>query len=121
MSLSTPLLERFHKLESGLRMFLDRLTIVNRRLEEAERERDALRKEVNAQQEHIRLLQQQVKDTQKKPVPAPSYFHKSDKNRKLVENYVHKADNPAELKEKLDEYIREIDQCIAYLSSSNTL
>lgn len=121
MPLPTPLLERLHNLESGMRLLLDRLTIVKRRLVDTERERDALRKRLEEQQEENRKLQLRLKEAQKKPTPAPSYFHKSDKNRKLVENYVYTADNPAELKDKLDEYIREIDQCIAYLSSSNTL
>lgn len=120
MSLPTPLLERLHKLESRLRLLLDRLHVVNRQLADVERERDGLRRRLDEQQEENRRLSQQLKEAQKKPTPVSVNFHKSDKNRKLVGNLV-PADNPAELKDKLDEYIREIDQCIAYLSSSNTL
>lgn len=120
MPVPTPLLERLHKLESSLRLLLDRLHIVNRRLTDVERERDTLRRRLEEQQEENRKLNGQLKEAQKKPAPVPVNFHKSDKNRKLVGNLV-PADNPAELKDKLDEYIREIDQCIAYLSSTNTL
>jgi len=121
MPLPTPLLERLHKLESRLRLLLDRLHIVNRQLADVERERDVLRRRLDEQQEENRQLQLRLKEAQKKPVPTPGHFPVSDKNRKLVGNLVYTADNPAELKDKLDEYIREIDQCIAYLSTSNTL
>lgn len=120
MSLPTPLHERLHTLESGIRLLLERLTILKRRLADSEHERDTLRKRLDQQQEENRRLTVQLKEVQKKPTPVSVNFHKSDKNRKLVGNLV-PADNPAELKDKLDEYIREIDQCIAYLSSSNTL
>lgn len=121
MPLPINLHERLHKLESSTRLLLERLSIVNRRLSEVERERNALLAQRDALQEQNRQLQQQLKEAQKKPAPVTGHFHNSGKSRKLVENYVYTADNPAELKDKLDEYIREIDQCIAYLSSSNTL
>jgi LPS O-antigen subunit length determinant protein (WzzB/FepE family) len=109
------ILTRLHSLELKTRGLLEALRLANRRIDELERERDGL----NVQ---LRTLQQELKDAQKKEAPALPHFYKSDKNRKLaVENYFYTADNPAELKDRLDQYIREIDQCIAYLSSSNTL
>lgn len=108
------ILTRLHSLELKTRGLLEALRLANRRIAEVERERDALAAQ-------NRQLQNQLKEVPKKEVPALPHFYKSDKSRKLVENYFYTADNPAELKDRLDQYIREIDQCIAHLSSSNTL
>ncbi|MCY7350190.1 MAG: hypothetical protein LH606_05930 [Cytophagaceae bacterium] len=102
------------QLELQLRSLLDELARLRRRLQETEQENEALR-------EQLKGVQNQLKDAQKKEAPAPRPFQTSDKSLKLVKNYFQTSDNPAELKEQIDQYIREIDRCIAHLSSSNTL
>lgn len=44
-------------------------------------------------------------------------FKKSDKFTKIAVNNLKSTGNPAELKEKIDEYILEIEKCINQLSN----
>jgi ribose 1,5-bisphosphokinase PhnN len=59
---------------------------------------------------------EELKALQKKQVDKANHFHNQDKISKIVELTFADKDNPNGLKEKLDEYIREIDQCITLLS-----
>jgi predicted RNase H-like nuclease (RuvC/YqgF family) len=75
-----------------------------------ESEKIALQETVQKQAEKIRELQKKI-NSQKEP------FTKPTKNGNLVkDNQAGTADN-TELKQKLDEYIREIEQLIAHLST----
>jgi len=105
------ILSGLQALEVKLRSALDETNRLKRRLAEVEKERDEAA-------ENYKLVQNQLKEAQKKGTPPPRYFHKSDKSRKLVENYFVSADNTAELKDQIDQYIREIDRCIAHLSNT---
>ena len=58
------------------------------------------------------LLQQKVEDLETKV----SDFHNQDKMSKLVNNTSVEKEDSIELKNRLNEYIKEIDKCIAYLS-----
>lgn len=102
------------QLEFHLRTLLDELTRLRRQLQETEQENEGLR-------EQVKGLQNQLKDAQKKEPSTARHSHKSDKSFRFVKNVFKTPDNPAELKEQIDQYIREIDRCIAHLSSSNTL
>jgi len=58
------------------------------------------------------LLQQKVEDLETKV----SDFQNQDKMSKLVNNTSVEKEDSIELKNRLNEYIKEIDKCIAYLS-----
>ena len=66
---------------------------------------DQLRQENNALQEKILALQTEVSD-----------FQNQDKMSKLVNNTSVEREDSIELKNRLNEYIKEIDRCIAHLS-----
>lgn len=108
------ILSRLATVELKMRRLIEELALANRRLATAVQEAGELRSQ-------NRALQLQLREVQKKEPNPVRPFPKSDKSRKLVENYYRTSDNPAELKEQIDRYIREIDQCIAYLSSSPAL
>lgn len=81
-----------------------------RRVVELEKRNSSLQK---ANQEQLAELKQLRKkqDNLEKNVP------KSKDLGKIVQNNLSGTDTNAELKQQLDEYIREIDRCIAHLSS----
>lgn len=58
------------------------------------------------------ILQQKVKDLEAKV----SDFQNQDKMSKLVNNTSVEKEDSIELKNRLNEYIKEIDKCIAHLS-----
>ena len=66
---------------------------------------DQLRQENNALQEKISALETEVSD-----------FQNQDKMSKLVNNTSVEREDSIELKNRLNEYIKEIDRCIAHLS-----
>jgi hypothetical protein len=49
-------------------------------------------------------------------VPALAGFHNQAKITKIVDSLNPEDGSVSELKKKVDEYIREIDKCIAHLS-----
>ena len=90
-------LQQLQQIESKLRKLLDRYTEVQQRLTSA--------------QEEIKLLETQLdeKDQQIKN------FQNQENIVKIVDTIAGNPANSTELKLKLNEYIREIDKCIAYL------
>lgn len=101
---------RFSSLEKKLRGLVENYIEVKEQLEEAKLDNENLRKSLSeAQKENQELqkkLNQQVKN-----------FKKSDKFTKIAVNNLKSTGNTAELKEKLDEYILEIEKCISQLSN----
>ncbi|GAA4462056.1 hypothetical protein GCM10023189_38270 [Nibrella saemangeumensis] len=81
-----------------------------RRIEQLELEKSALEEKIQEQQTQLRQLQ-------KKAVESPQIFLKPKDFGKIVQNNLTDTVNSTEIKRKLDEYIREIDRCIAHLSS----
>ncbi|MGF7216408.1 putative nuclease with TOPRIM domain [Spirosoma lacussanchae] len=67
--------------------------------------------------ERLKEQQSLVKELQKKQVNSEKKTPKSKDFGKLVQNNLSGTDTNAALKKQLDEYIRELDRCIAHLSS----
>ncbi|MEJ8756312.1 hypothetical protein WG947_04850 [Pontibacter sp. H259] len=90
-------LQQLQHIETKLRKLLDRYTEVQQRLTSAH--------------EEIKLLETQLeeKDQQIKN------FQNQENIVKIVDTIAGNPANSTELKLKLNEYIREIDKCIAYL------
>ncbi|MBJ6119413.1 hypothetical protein JAO76_14480 [Pontibacter sp. BT310] len=90
-------LQQLQHIETKLRKLLDRYAEVHQRLSSA--------------QEEIKLLETQLeeKDQQIKN------FQNQENIVKIVDTIAGNPANSTELKLKLNEYIREIDKCIAYL------
>ncbi|GHA75127.1 hypothetical protein [Pontibacter akesuensis] len=90
-------LQQLQHIEDKLRKLIQRHTEVQQRLARA--------------QEQVKLLEEQLdeKDQQIKN------FQNQENIVKIVETIAGNTANSTELKLKLNEYIREIDKCIAYL------
>ncbi len=80
------------------------------RVTELEIENTQLRNELKEQQTKAKELRKKQDNSEKS---AP----KSEDFGKLVQNNLSGTDTNAELKKQLDEYIRELERCIAHLSS----
>jgi regulator of replication initiation timing len=101
---------RFNALEQKLRVLVENYTEMKRAFEETKEDNENLRKVLNEtlkeNQELQKKLNQQVKN-----------FKKSDKFTKIAVSNLKSTGNPVQLKEKLDEYILEIEKCINQLSN----
>lgn len=72
----------------------------------------SLREEVK----NLKLENQQLKSSLKARDEQIASFHNQLKITKIVDNLNPEDGSVLELKRKVDEYIREIDRCIAHLS-----
>ena len=101
---------RFNALEQKLRGMAENYGEMKRIFEETRLDNDNLRKVLNEtlkeNQDLHKKINQQVKN-----------FKKSDKFTKIAVNNLKSTGNPVQLKEKLDEYIVEIERCISQLSN----
>lgn len=86
---------RYKELKSKLELAYKENALLKNNLAEAVKENQELNKKLN----------QRIKS-----------FKKSDKISKIAVNNLNSTGNNAELKEKLDQYILEIDKCISQLS-----
>lgn len=71
------------------------------------------------QKQEIEILKQEVKGLKQQVVEKDevlSNFQNQDKISKIVSGMVANESSPEELGEVLDEYIKEVDKCIAQLS-----
>ncbi|MGB3616538.1 MAG: hypothetical protein WBA12_00330 [Catalinimonas sp.] len=100
MSQSTELHARLDTLERRLRRLADEHRSLRKELGRAQGENEKLRGEVRKQQ---RALQD---------------FKSRTETRKIVPSVVTDGPEAAQLRRRLDDYIREIDNCLAYLSQS---
>ncbi|MDI9878220.1 hypothetical protein [Flectobacillus longus] len=96
-------------LEVKLRKLVMAYTELKDQLKESQKEKELLKKKI------IEIEKENL-DLQKKLNEQSKNFKKSDKFTKIVTNNLKNAGDPAELKEKIDEYILEIDKCISQLS-----
>jgi|APFEC2959095171_1045051.scaffolds.fasta_scaffold00004_83 hypothetical protein len=101
--------KKLQSLEDKVLQLVASCDVLKIRLKEAGQENEELKAIIKKQGEEIKALQ-------KKQVDKANHFHNQDKISKIVELTFADKDNPNGLKEKLDEYIREIDQCITLLS-----
>ena len=100
------ILTRFSSLEMKLKGLLKDYIEVKKQLIEVKNENEKLKNDLSESQELQKNLNQQIKN-----------FKKSDKFTKIAVNNLKSTGNPAELKEKIDEYILEIEKCITQLSN----
>lgn len=78
-----------------------------RQIEQLQKDKDTLDKQLKNRQEKA---ERSEKESEKNRVNSQLFT-------KLVQNNLSPTDTNAALKEQLDGYIREIERCIAYLSS----
>ena len=102
----TQILTRFSSLEMKLKGLLKEYIEVKKQLIEVKNENEKLKQDLYESQELQKNLNQRIKN-----------FKKSDKFTKIAVNNLKSTGNPAELKEKIDEYIIEIEKCINQLSN----
>ncbi|QDK78202.1 hypothetical protein EXU85_06165 [Spirosoma sp. KCTC 42546] len=101
------LVERFeHKLVSLTGLY----TEAKKQIEQLERENDAL-------QESLKEEQKLVIELRKKTTIPEKNTPNSKDSGIIVKDNPSDKDTNAELKQQLDEYIRELERCIAHLSS----
>ncbi len=104
------ILERFIILERKLKSLASSYAALKVEFDETKIENETLRQNLfDSQKENQELqknLNQQIKN-----------FKKSDKFTKIAVNNLKSTGNTADLKEKLDEYILEIEKCINQLSN----
>ena len=103
------LTRKLQSLEDKVLQLIASCDILKMKLQEASQENEELKATVRKQGEEMKALQ-------KKQVEKANHFHNQDKISKIVQLTFADKDNPNGLKEKLDEYIREIDECITQLS-----
>ena len=90
--------EKLSSLEKQVKTLIERYRQLNKHHEQAVLENNELKAEVEE-------LRDQVRD-----------FENQDKITKIVSNTTVEKEESAELKHKLNEYIKEIDRCVAHLS-----
>ena len=105
------LLAQFESVEKRLIEVMAERNDLRRRLADTETERDDLRGQVRQQGDTIKKLQ-------KKQETLQNNFQKQHNIAKLVHSIGADTKDAAELKGRIEAYIREIDRCIAYLSQS---
>lgn len=104
------ILTRFNSLEIKLKGLLRDYIEVKKQLSEVKTDNEKLRNELYDSQKENQELQKSLNQERKN-------FKKSDKFTKIAVNNLKSTGNPAELKEKIDEYILEIEKCINQLSN----
>lgn len=104
------ILTRFSSLEIKLKGLLKDYIEVKKQLSEVKIENEKLRNDLCNAEKEIQELQKNLNQQKKN-------FKKSDKFTKIAVNNLKSTGNPAELKEKIDEYILEIEKCIDQLSN----
>ena len=104
------ILTRFNSLEIKLKGLLRDYIEVKKQLSEVKTDNEKLRNELYDSQKGNQELQKSLNQERKN-------FKKSDKFTKIAVNNLKSTGNTAELKEKIDEYILEIEKCINQLSN----
>jgi predicted nucleic acid-binding Zn-ribbon protein len=104
------ILTRFNSLEIKLKGLMKDYIEVKKQLVEVKEDNEKLRNELYDSQKENQELQKILNQERKN-------FKKSDKFTKIAVNNLKSTGNPAELKEKIDEYILEIEKCINQLSN----
>lgn len=78
---------------------------------------DRLEAEISTLRKTNREQETKLKELQKKLANSEKNIPKSKDFGKIVQNNLSLTDTNAELKQQLDEYIRDLERCIAHLSS----
>jgi 23S rRNA C2498 (ribose-2'-O)-methylase RlmM len=88
----------FEQLESRIKMLITKLEDANLAVRDFRFENEQLKNQLFVQNEELKN------------------FKNRDKITRIVEGVASSNENSARLKQKINEYIKEIDKCIAYLS-----
>lgn len=92
------ILAKLAVLEKGINALAEKYREVKGRLDASEKENQQLKEEIIRQNEELK------------------YFQNQDKISRIVSSITEDSRNSSELKLKINEYIKEIDKCIAHLS-----
>ncbi len=103
------LIAQFEQIEKRLLEVLAERNDLRRQLTDSNEERELLRNRVKEQGDYIKKLQ-------KKQESLQNNFQKQFNITKIVHSIGADGKETAKLKEKIEEYIQDIDKCIAYLS-----
>jgi hypothetical protein len=114
MADESALTKRLESLEGKVRQLVISHEKLKAQLKEANQENETLKVTLKQQGEELKRMASEA--LQKKPVGNSDRFQNQDKITKIVALTLADKDPTGELKEKLNEYIREIEQCIAQLS-----
>ncbi len=114
MADESTLTKRLESLEGKVRQLVISHEKLKLQLKEANQENEALKATVKQQGEEIKRMAAEA--IQKKAADKSNHFQNQDKITKIVALTLADKDHTSELKEKLNEYIRDIEQCIAQLS-----
>lgn len=98
------------QLERNVKLLKGTCETARKRVDELQEANQALRQKNREQEAVLKQLEKKQSDLEKN---AP----KSKDFGKIVSNNLSGTDTNAELKQQLDEYIRELERCIAHLSS----
>ena len=98
------------KLERKVGLMKRAYETTKERVQELQESNTTLRQKNREQEAELKQLQKKQSDSEK-------IASKSKDFGKIVENNLSGTDTNAELKQQLDEYIRELERCIAHLSS----
>lgn len=103
---------------------LERLENIQHKVNEITMRLSFAEKDLRAAQEENAELKKQIKILQAKPKPEAALpgnlekdFQKSEIFHKLVLNYSNDGASAEQMRALLEEYIKDIDQCIALLSN----
>lgn len=110
MITETQLIAVFTKLEHKIAQLQAHADQLSGAVKQFETEKVAL-------QNHIQEQRDRIKELQKKTISQKEAFTIPTKNSIIVKDNLAGAAENTELKQKLDEYIREIEQLIAHLST----
>ena len=113
---TTNLLESFEDL---LRAVLRKAKRYPPQLKELAQEKEDLAQLAAQQQAELKILQSEVKKLNKKILNLQGSLEKNVAVAQIVSAKKSKADDNAALKERLNDYIKVIDQCVKYLNRSD--
>ncbi|RYC68242.1 hypothetical protein EQG79_21210 [Spirosoma sordidisoli] len=106
-----------HQIIALVEQLTHKVQILKGILDNGKQEIKRLEQENATLNERLKEQQSLVKELQKKQVNSEKKTPKSKDFGKLVQNNLSGTDTNAALKKQLDEYIRELERCIAHLSS----
>lgn len=106
-----------HEIISLVEKFEGRIRLLNRAYADAKQEIVRLEGINSDLRSQVKDLQKEVKQVEKKLTDSKKKSAESKEISKLVKDNLSGTDTNTELKQQLDEYIRDLDRCIAHLSS----
>lgn len=106
-----------HQIVALVEQLEHKIELLKGSYEEARKQLQQLERENTVLRESLREQQTLVKQLEKKQVNSEKNVPKSKHFGKIVKDNLSRTDTNTELKQQLDEYIQEVERCIAHLSS----